>query len=120
MLKVGLDLSIVEFASNETFRIEDAGDQGNEMRISKNRSVDLRIMRVHSDLILCGITDKALAVREGDIRRSCSVSLVVCNDFYTIVLPHTDAAEKKEGYKFKERMKRVEMLTSRLCQDQYR
>ena len=50
---------------------------------------DLRVLAVHGDFVLCGITDKMLSVRERDIRRGCAVSLIVCDDFYTIVLPHT-------------------------------
>jgi hypothetical protein len=55
-------------------------------------------MRIHGDLVLCGITNKTLIVGEGDIRRSCTVSLVVSNYFYTIILPYTNATGKKEIY----------------------
>ena len=34
-----------------------------------------------SNLILCSITDQPFSVREGDIRRGGTVSLVVCNNF---------------------------------------
>ena len=56
---------------------------------------DVRVMRVHGDLVLCGIANETLVVGEGDIRRGCAVSLVVCNDFYTIILPHTNATRKE-------------------------
>src|SRR5271154_2265847 len=55
---------------------------------------DLRVLAVHGDLVLCGITDKTLVVRERDIRRGCAVSLIVCNDFYMIVLPHTNTTRR--------------------------
>lgn len=44
-------------------------------------------MGVHGDLILGGITDKTFVVGEGNIRRSCAVSLVVGDDLNTIILP---------------------------------
>ena len=56
---------------------------------------DLRIMGIHGDLVLCGIANKTLVIREGDIRWSCAVSLIVCNNFYTIILPYTNATRKK-------------------------
>ena len=55
---------------------------------------DVRVCGVHGDLVLCGITDKTLVVRERDIRRGCAVSLIICNDFYTIVLPDTNATRR--------------------------
>lgn len=55
-------------------------------------------MRIHGDLVLCGITNKTLVVGEGDIRWSCTVSLVVSNYFYTIILPYTNATRRKEEY----------------------
>ena len=56
---------------------------------------DVRIMRIHGDLVLCSITNKTLVVGKGDIRWSCTVSLVVSNYFYTIILPYTNATGKK-------------------------
>ena len=56
---------------------------------------DVRVMGVHGDLIFCGITNETLVVGEGDIRRGCAVSLIVCNDFYTIILPDTNATRKE-------------------------
>lgn len=85
------------------------------------REINLRIERIHGDLILCGIADETLALRERDIGGSRPVALVIGDDLNTIVLPNTDTANKSEdpvgsmqpldgGYK----------LTSRLCQDRYR
>ncbi len=55
----------------------------------------IRIVRVHRDLILCGITDETLCVGEGDIRRCRSVTLVVGDDLNTIILPDTDTTSRK-------------------------
>ena len=52
-------------------------------------------MGVHGDLVLCGVTNQTLIVGEGDIGWGGSVTLVVGDDFDTIVLPDTDATEKK-------------------------
>lgn len=42
-------------------------------------------------LVLSGVTDHALGVREGNVRRGRAVSLVVRDDLHTVVLPHTHA-----------------------------
>lgn len=46
---------------------------------------------VHGNLVLGGVTDETLGVREGNIRRRRSVTLVVGDDLNTVVLPHSDA-----------------------------
>lgn len=51
---------------------------------------DLRIMRVHGDLVFCGVTDQPLGVGERDIGRGCTITLVVGDDLNTIVLPDTN------------------------------
>jgi hypothetical protein len=48
---------------------------------------------VHCDLILGGIANQALILREGDIRWGGAVTLVVRDDFNAIVLPDTNATE---------------------------
>jgi len=48
---------------------------------------------VHCDLILGGIANQALTLRERDIRRGGAVTLVVGDDFNAIVLPDTNATE---------------------------
>src|SRR5882762_1395166 len=53
------------------------------------RQVDVRVKGVHGDLILCSITNNTFIVRERDVGGSCAISLIVCNNFYTIILPHT-------------------------------
>ena len=52
-------------------------------------------MRVHGDLIFSGIANQTLVVGEGHIRRCCAITLVICDDLYTIILPNTDAAVQK-------------------------
>lgn len=46
--------------------------------------------RVGGVLVLGGVTNQALLISEGDIRRSDTVSLVVGDDFNLSVLHHTD------------------------------
>lgn len=73
VLHVGLNLSIGELASNEALGVEDC------------------VVRVHGDLVLCGITDQTLGICEGDERRSCAVALIVGNDFDAIISEDTHA-----------------------------
>jgi hypothetical protein len=73
VLHVGLYFSIGELATDETLRVEDG------------------VPGVHGDLVLCGVTDETLALGERDIGRCRAVTLVVCDDFDTVVLPDTDA-----------------------------
>ena len=54
-------------------------------------------MGVHGHLILCGITNQPLIVGEGDVGWCCAVTLVIGDDFYTIILPDTDAANDKNN-----------------------
>ena len=78
VLKIRLNLCICKLATNKTLGIE------------------YSVPWVHSDLILCSITDETLRVGESDIRGSCAVTLVVGDDFNTIVLPYTDTSEDDE------------------------
>ena len=76
MLHIGLNLSVIELAADETLGVEDG------------------VVGVHRDLVLGGIANQPLAVGERDIGGCCAVTLVVGNDLDTIVLPDTDAAKK--------------------------
>ena len=76
MLHVRYDLCVGDLSTNETLGVEDC------------------VGRVHSDLVLGGISDQTLRVGEGDERRCCSVTLIVGDDFDTVVLPDTDASTK--------------------------
>jgi len=51
-----------------------------------------RVVRVHGDLVLCGVTDETFGVGERNIGGSCPVALVVGDDLNTIILPDTDTA----------------------------
>ena len=53
--------------------------------------MDLRVVRVHGDLVLRSIADETLSLRERDIGGGDPVTLIVCNDLDTIVLPDTNA-----------------------------
>ena len=53
-------------------------------------------MGVHGDLVLCSIANQAFAVGERDIGGSCAISLIICNNFYTIILPHTHTTSKRD------------------------
>ena len=73
VLDVGLHLGVIEFTADETLRIEDG------------------VVGVHGNLVLRGITNETLGVGERDIRGGRAVTLVVRDDFDTVVLPDTDA-----------------------------
>jgi hypothetical protein len=70
---------------------------------------------VHGNLVLRSISNQSLSVCESDIRRSGSVSLVVGNDFNSVVLPDSDtrigrsevnSCEKKKGSTYRSQEKR--------------
>jgi hypothetical protein len=46
---------------------------------------------VHGDLVLGGVADEPLGVREGHIGRRGAVALVVGDDLDAVMLPHADA-----------------------------
>lgn len=72
VLHVGLDLGISPLSTNQSLGVENG------------------VVRVHGDLVLGGITNESLRVVESDIRRGGSVTLVVGNDFDSVVLPDSD------------------------------
>ena len=71
VLHIGLNLSVVKTATNETLGIEDS------------------VVGVHGDLVLGGITDETLGVGETDERGGGAVTLVVGNDFNAVVTEDT-------------------------------
>ena len=93
VLDIRLNLGIVELATNKTFSIEDTRIQILILSENMKRYIDVRIKGVHGELVLCSIANQTFVVSEGDIGRSYAISLVVCNDFYTIILPHTHATK---------------------------
>jgi hypothetical protein len=71
-----LDSSITELATNQTLGIEDG------------------VFRVHGSLRLGSVADKTLGFREGNVGRSCTITLIVCDDFDTIILPHAQVTPR--------------------------
>jgi len=53
-------------------------------------------MGIHSDLILGSITDKALVFGEGDIGWGRAVTLIIRNDFNTVILPNTNTSNNPQ------------------------
>ncbi len=47
------------------------------------------VLWIHRHLILGRITDETLSIRERNIRRGSSVSLIIRNDLHTIMLPYS-------------------------------
>ncbi len=74
MLHISLNLRIGKFATDQSLCVEDS------------------VVGVHGDLVLGSVTDQPLVVRKGDIRRGRSVTLVIGNDFDTVVLPDTNTS----------------------------
>ena len=72
VLHVRLDTRVSELTSNQTLGIEDS------------------VGSIHSSLGLGGITNQTFGFGEGDIGRGGTVTLVVGNDFDTVVLPDTN------------------------------
>ena len=48
------------------------------------------ICRIEGDLILGSVPDESFAFREGNITRSCSITLIVSDDFYFAMLENTN------------------------------
>lgn len=95
MLDVRLHFGIIKLAANETLGIKDT--EKGVLAMEKIRSsMNLRVVRIHGDLVLRGIANETLALRERDIGGSRPVALVICDDLDTIVLPDTDTANKKK------------------------
>lgn len=68
-----LDLGIIETTSNQTLGVENG------------------LARVHGGLVLGRISDQALRLGEGNVRRGGTVTLVVGDNLDTVILPHTNA-----------------------------
>ena len=91
VLDIGLDFCIGEFATNETLGIEHAEDDDqHDDRLMTKEAGHSRVVRVHRDLVLCGIADETFGVRERYVGGCCPVTLVVGDNLDTIVLPDTD------------------------------
>ena len=73
VLHVCLNLGVCKLTTNESLGIEDG------------------VVRVHGDLILCGISDETFSICEGDEGGGCAVALIVGNDFDAIISEDTYA-----------------------------
>ena len=79
MLHICLHLSVTELAADETLGVEDSVDW------------------VHRDLVLRRIANETLGVGERDIGGCGAVTLVIGNNFHSVVLPDTDTSREKQG-----------------------
>jgi hypothetical protein len=101
VLDIGLNLSIFESATDETLGVENTVKKTIGVNQNRRRRTDkarIRVMWVHGNLILRGITDQPLVVAESDVRRRRPVTLVIRDDLNAIILPDTDAAASKIGH----------------------
>jgi hypothetical protein len=93
VLHIGLNLGIVELATNKTFGVE---------------NIKRELERVIRTCYGGSWQLDSLRHRRSDVRcqkkRSCAISLVVCNDFDTIILPHTHATKRNVS-----KMKEIEI-----------
>ena len=89
------------------------------MITNDERREDSRVVWIHRNLVLRGITDETFGVRERYIGWGSPVTLVVGNDLNSIILPNADTAvgEKSVYRACEDGRKR---LTSRWCPSQYR
>jgi hypothetical protein len=69
---IRLDNGIIELSADESLGIEDG------------------VVRVFGGLIFGSITDESFGFGEGDIRRSGSVTLIIGDDFDSVILPDSD------------------------------
>ena len=93
MLDIGLNLSIAELATDETLSVEDG------------------VVGVHGDLVLGSVTNQSLTLAEGDIGGGGTVTLVVGNNFNTVILPDTDTTVENVS---KERSNRSHTINLRV------
>lgn len=61
--------------------------------------IHARIVRVQSYLVLRSIANETLWIGKCDIWGCCTISLIISNDFYTVVLPYTNTAGKNKFLK---------------------
>jgi hypothetical protein len=109
VLDIGLHFCIVELPTDETLGVEDTEiiRVNKTSRDHRTRSKeDIRVVWVHSHLVLRGVTNQPLVIGERDVGWSRSISLVVGNDFNTIILPDTDATAQVFGYKIRSRLEK--------------
>jgi len=71
-LGISLDGWVVKLTTDQTLSIEDG------------------VFWITSGLVLGSITDKTFGIGESNVRRSGTVTLIVCNDFDSITFHNTD------------------------------
>jgi len=92
MFDVGLHFCVGELAADEALRIEDTtGNSQYTGRLWRLKEGNSRVDWVHRDLVFGGIADESFGVGERNVGWGRPVALVVGDDLYTIILPHTDA-----------------------------
>lgn len=72
LFNIFLNDGVIEFSTDQSFGIEDG------------------VCGVSSDLVFSGVSDQSFGFSESDVRRGGSVTLVVGDDFDSIVLPETN------------------------------
>mmetsp|Transcript_24780 Transcript_24780/g.31167 ORF Transcript_24780/g.31167 Transcript_24780/m.31167 type:complete len:95 (+) Transcript_24780:432-716(+) len=72
MLHIGLYARVGEFTSNKTL------------------SIEYSVVGIHCGLGFGSISDKTFSLRECDVRWCGTVTLVVGNDFDTVILPYSN------------------------------
>jgi hypothetical protein len=94
VLHVRLHFVVVELTADKSLGIEHARVK---VRISmtKKKIQNVRVGRVHCDLIFCSIPNETLVVGERDVGWGGTVTVVVGDDLNTIVLPDTDATAEE-------------------------
>jgi hypothetical protein len=64
-------------------------------RINQIRDRALRVVGIHIDLILSSVANQAFFIAESNVRRSHTVTLIISDDLYAIILPNANASEEK-------------------------
>jgi hypothetical protein len=76
MVHIRLNSCVIKPTSNQTLRVKH------------------RMFSIRGGHVLCGIAHEALLIRETHVRRRRAVSLVVCDNLYTIILPNAHARKR--------------------------
>ena len=75
----------VSWISRRHLNVGDMAKALQQVKLTKNS-----IWWIESDLIFCWITDESLRIIEGNITGSCSVSLIICDNFDFAVLENAN------------------------------
>ena len=94
-----LRFNIGEFMTNETLDIIDTGEVITiliDRLVRRQRVGYSRIMWIRRCSVFCSIPNEVFGVREGNIRGSCPVALVIGDNLNSTILPDTDATAREE------------------------